>query len=371
MAVCDHPPSPDRPEPATRRPRARTGAMNTTGVDRQACLAQLAGLDAPLRDRLDEERETALANLPRLALAGRDLRNAAAARSVAGRCGPQRGAAGGGEPLAGAAGGGGPRRGAAGGGGPLRGAAGGGGPRAGAAGGGEPQRGAAGGGGPRRGAAGGGGPQGGAAGGGEPRRGAAGGGGPRRARLEGADLGARLEGADLGGARLEGANLSGARLEGADLGGARLEGANLSEARLEGADLRARISGDQTGPAHQIRASPAQFADFRGAQGLTQDQLDQLIGNEHTLLPDTGSFTIPSCWKTPPDGFDALVERVAERSFAPPTTSAPSSSAPRARSRSAPARASPSTRPIPKATRWPSAVNFARRHARYPCSYDD
>jgi hypothetical protein len=43
--------------------------------------------------------------------------------------------------------------------------------------------------------------------------------------------------------------------------------------------------------------------------GLTQGQLDQLIGNEHTLLPDSGSFTIPSCRTSLPDDFDALVER--------------------------------------------------------------
>jgi hypothetical protein len=36
-----------------------------------------------------------------------------------------------------------------------------------------------------------------------------------------------------------------------------------------------------------------------------------MIGNTDTLLPDTGTLTIPSCWKTPPEGFDALVERVA------------------------------------------------------------
>ena len=162
---------------------------------------------------------------------------------------------------------------------------------------------------------------------------------PRRARLEGADLvGAQLEGANLGGARLEGANLDGARLEGADLRYADFQRSNWAGA--------------------SIRASPAQFADFRGAQGLTQGQLDQMIGNEQTLLPDTGGFTIPSCWKTPPDGFDALVERVARWSSARRTTSAPSSSAPRARSRSAPAPASPSTRPIPTATRWPTAVNL-------------
>jgi hypothetical protein len=38
-----------------------------------------------------------------------------------------------------------------------------------------------------------------------------------------------------------------------------------------------------------------------------------MIGNAGTLLPDDGGLTIPSCWKTPPEGFDALVQRVSDQ----------------------------------------------------------
>ncbi|MEM9784439.1 MAG: pentapeptide repeat-containing protein [Pseudomonadota bacterium] len=144
------------------------------------------------------------------------------------------------------------------------------------------------------------------------------------ARLEGANLfRARLEGANLVEARLEGANLFRARLEGADLRWARLEGADLREARLEGADLwGARLEGADLRGARLKSASwaggptaaPAHDADFRAGEGLTQEMLSRIIGNERTLLPDTlapdtgAPFVIPSCWREPPEGFDAIVE---------------------------------------------------------------
>jgi uncharacterized protein YjbI with pentapeptide repeats len=145
------------------------------------------------------------------------------------------------------------------------------------------------------------------------------------ARLEGADLGgARLEGADLREARLEWAYLRVARLEGADLGGARLEGADFVGARLEGADLGgARLEGAHLGWADLRSArwagahvrSAAHFADFRGAQDITQAQLDHVIGNPGTLLPDhpapdTGApYRVWTCWTDPPENLDALLER--------------------------------------------------------------
>jgi uncharacterized protein YjbI with pentapeptide repeats len=157
------------------------------------------------------------------------------------------------------------------------------------------------------------------------------------ARLEGADLGgswleganlsgarleeanlfqARLEGANLGGARLLGADLFEARLEGANLRFARLDGANLSGARLDGADLRfADFRGSNWSGGH--RASPAQFADFRGARGLTQTQLENFIGNTGTLLPTgnapgTGApFYVWSCWEQPPPGLEHIVKLAA------------------------------------------------------------
>jgi uncharacterized protein YjbI with pentapeptide repeats len=150
-----------------------------------------------------------------------------------------------------------------------------------------------------------------------------------QARLEGATLLlARLEGANLWWARLEGANLLWARLEGANLSWARLEGANLLWARLDVADLDgarlegANLIGADFRSANWARAhvrSPAQFADFRGAQGLTQAQLDHVIGDAGTLLPvhpapDTGKpYRVWTCWTEPPENLDALLEQT-ERS---------------------------------------------------------
>jgi uncharacterized protein YjbI with pentapeptide repeats len=196
------------------------------------------------------------------------------------------------------------------------------------------------------------------------------------ARLEGANLvEARMEGANLLGARLQGAELLGARLQGANLMDAQLQGAVLTLARLEGADLReARLEGANLGgvrleganlmwawlegpdfmreslnealfimlwsgvPAYQysrgarlggtdlryadlreskwagasIGPSLAQFADFRGARDLTQAQLEDLIGNADTLVPDRPSdagapFYVWSCWQEPPPDLDRII----------------------------------------------------------------
>jgi hypothetical protein len=94
---------------------------------------------------------------------------------------------------------------------------------------------------------------------------------------------------------------------------ARLEGAYLVGARLEGADLRRADFRRSHWAGASTWASSAQSADFRAAQGLTQAQIDHMVGSRQTLLPETGGFTIPSCWKSPPAGFDAFVERVSVR----------------------------------------------------------
>ena len=191
MAVCDHPPSPDRP---SRRLGGRPRGMvrRAQAPTPRPASSQLADLDARFEAAWTEERAPPSPTSPGLTLAGRDLRNASACRrrsstrTSAGRGWRGRTSAG-------------------------------------------------------------------AAGGGEPRRGAAGGGGPRGARLEGADLGgARLEGANLDEARLDGADLAGARLEGADLAergwrgrtsagrgwrGRTSPGASGGATRLEGANL--------------------------------------------------------------------------------------------------------------------------------------
>ncbi len=97
------------------------------------------------------------------------------------------------------------------------------------------------------------------------------------------------------------ADLREARLEEADLRWAQLEGAGLGEARLEGADLRwaGLQSADWAGAT--IGPSPAHSADFADGRGLTQSQLDLVIGDEATILPrdaETGEpLHVWSCWE--------------------------------------------------------------------------
>ncbi|MEM8569947.1 MAG: pentapeptide repeat-containing protein [Pseudomonadota bacterium] len=135
----------------------------------------------------------------------------------------------------------------------------------------------------------------------------------QRARMEGANLWrARMEGANLWEARMEGANLRDARIVGADLRDARMEGADLWNARMEGAILwRADLRSAYWAAAHV--PSAAQDSDFRGGQDLLQEQLDQMIGNAETLLPETldaetgRPFSIPTCWPEPPEAFVSLM----------------------------------------------------------------
>ncbi len=173
-----------------------------------------------------------------------------------------------------------------------------------------------------------------------------------RTRLEGADLFmARLQGANLTLARLEGADVSYARLEGSFLGAAQLKGANLRRARLDGANLYAaglertkfneawltganlsgawlgradltlaRLEGASLGEAGfhsaewagaSIGASLAHSANFAGGRNLTQSQLDQVIGNDRTILPldaETGEqLYVWTCWAEPPLTMDGLL----------------------------------------------------------------
>jgi hypothetical protein len=144
------------------------------------------------------------------------------------------------------------------------------------------------------------------------------------ARLQGADLTlARLEEANLMGARLEGANLGGVRLDGANLEGARLEGANLQVARLDGANLSGADFRRSNWLGALKRPALAWGADFRGAQELTQAQLDNVIGDDGTLLPegnapDTGEpFHVWNCWETPAPELDQIIAAVGGRSADP------------------------------------------------------
>ena len=72
------------------------------------------------------------------------------------------------------------------------------------------------------------------------------------------------------------ADLSKADLQRLDLSGVNLEKANLQEANLPEAGLWAA----------NIRGADFKGADLRDAKGLTQEQLDLAIIDEHTKLPD-------------------------------------------------------------------------------------
>jgi len=105
------------------------------------------------------------------------------------------------------------------------------------------------------------------------------------ANLSNADLGrARFSYADIQGTNLQGAYLPKAyllyaQLNGADLRGAFLYEANFHSADLEGADLKGAI----------LRG-----ADLRYALSLTQEQIEEAIGDKKTKLPE--DLTRPESW---------------------------------------------------------------------------
>jgi uncharacterized protein YjbI with pentapeptide repeats len=152
------------------------------------------------------------------------------------------------------------------------------------------------------------------------------------AHLQDADLsGANLRGAELWQADLRGADLSSAdmflsefddaNLERADLSEASMWDAVLSGAHMDGTNLQSTDLRSADWQGTSIGASPAHSADLRGAKNLTQAQIEDVIGDKDTLLPignapDTGApYFIWSCWMTPPDGFDALVQRFIRTRF--------------------------------------------------------
>ncbi len=75
-----------------------------------------------------------------------------------------------------------------------------------------------------------------------------------------------LAGAGIGGVRLDRANLEDANLENANLTNASLVGANLKNTRLKGTVLKG--------------------ADLTDVLNLTEEQIEQAIVDEHTILPD-------------------------------------------------------------------------------------
>jgi uncharacterized membrane protein len=101
-----------------------------------------------------------------------------------------------------------------------------------------------------------------------------------RAELQGAELQyANLQGADLREADLREADLRGAWLQGADFQGANLQYANLQGADFQGANLQyANLQG----------------ADLSSVQSLTQEQLEEAVGNYDTTLPEY--LSVPVAW---------------------------------------------------------------------------
>ena len=158
-----------------------------------------------------------------------------------------------------------------------------------------------------------------------------------RAALYRADLtdarmaNAILVGSALVEAALTGSDLSSADLTHASLGGAKMAGVALLDASMRDADLTAAdLSGvilwgtDARSVAWSSAtlSGVAPWADLRGAEGLTQAQLDGLIGNRATLIPDglapetNRPFTIWSCWAEPPDYFEEILDAlVGAKSF--------------------------------------------------------
>src|SRR5215207_5679209 len=121
--------------------------------------------------------------------------------------------------------------------------------------------------------------------------------------LSATDLrGAHLEGARLNKVSLRRADLRRAHLEGAVLREARLEGAELEGADLEGADVRGAnlllyvTAGDDRHTIWDLRKYT--IAELSGG-GLTQEQLDETIGDESTLFPS--DLERPEHWGVKPD----------------------------------------------------------------------
>jgi Pentapeptide repeats (8 copies) len=115
----------------------------------------------------------------------------------------------------------------------------------------------------------------------------------RGARLEGA----HLERAVLQRAHLDRARLERAHLEGANLRGAILEGAHIEGAHLEGTDLRPYLLlSDTDTTLHDVAYITLAEA---SEGGLTQDQIDQAYGDEHTLLPP--DLKPPAHWGVKPN----------------------------------------------------------------------
>jgi len=103
--------------------------------------------------------------------------------------------------------------------------------------------------------------------------------------LDNANLrGVNLQDADLEYISMEGSNLTNSHLVNTDLSNANLSDANLYHAFLDNVDLSgADLSG-----------ADLSDVDLRNDTGLTQEQIDEAIGNQRTLLPD--DLQRPATW---------------------------------------------------------------------------
>jgi hypothetical protein len=109
-----------------------------------------------------------------------------------------------------------------------------------------------------------------------------------------------LRGADLGGAHLKSAVLAGADLRGASLAGAHLqhaivEDADLRGANLWGADLRhVYFFADTLLQDAVLNEADLRAADLSRATELTQEQLDNALGDSQTVVPH--GLRRPALW---------------------------------------------------------------------------
>ncbi|NDK34373.1 hypothetical protein GXP64_05695 [Rhodovulum sulfidophilum] len=113
------------------------------------------------------------------------------------------------------------------------------------------------------------------------------------AKLWKAKLGeANLREANLGRAGLRGAHLWGADLREAKLGGADLRAADLGGARLGGVDVRTVYSGVGTND-----VGTPEYTNLSQTRALTQAQLDIMLGDTGTILPE--GLHHPANWPDP------------------------------------------------------------------------
>ena len=138
--------------------------------------------------------------------------------------------------------------------------------------------------------------------------------------------GAQMRLASFSGADMSGANLNFVKAEKAYFGSSRLLDANLryshlnraefGNAMLNGADIRDTqirsamwVNRSLFAEGASLENVVAHNADLRGGEGLSQDMLSLVIGNEGTLLPIVPTdLHVWTCWADPPENFEERTE---------------------------------------------------------------